>query len=338
MATRGFVGNRRRLLREWPLSASHAMSVPHCASCDDSCSENRAPEKPTSIGDRLRGHRLALDRSQRTETSSSLSIRTRDNRALEGQVDSRTDQHQLWIRQQSEHIVLITPVRWDAIASAALDDAPIEIASLVEMASRLASAGPVAFLAQHEVIDPPQDVLLSAPQVHPHDPGARMTPTTRVTNIEIAARLVNFDRDVEVDGIEVAVVVLDTQGYPVPVRGSLSGNLIVERVNSHTGRARFENVQRWSQPVATADFVEGTAFYRLPFRTVRPEMDLALRSQGLLNVRLGVAGQGNYEGDRPGGHSTAQPGSRHAAVADRQPLLSRRTHGGIRPLLPGQLR
>ncbi len=233
------------------------------------------------------------------ETSSSLSIRTRDNRALEGQVDSRTDQHQLWIRQQSEHIVLITPVRWDAIASAALDDAPIEIASLVEMAPRLASAGPVAFLAQHEVIDPPQDVLPSAPQVHPHHPGARMTPATRVTNIEIAARLVNFDRDVEVDGIEVAVVVLDTQGYPVPVRGSLSGNLIVERVNSHTGRARFENVQRWSQPVATADFVEGTAFYRLPFRTVRPEMDLALRSQGLLNVRLGVAGQGNYEATVP---------------------------------------
>jgi hypothetical protein len=62
---------------------------------------------------------------------------------------------------------------------------------------------------------------------------------------------------------------------------------------------RYENLQTWSQPVAPIDFHDGVASYALRFRTVRPESDWRLHSDALVNVRLGVFGQGNFEASVP---------------------------------------
>jgi hypothetical protein len=229
-----------------------------------------------------------------------VSLRTTDNRTLRGEVDARTDQHQLWIRRQTEQIVLATPVGWTSIASAQLDGVPIDVAELARMANQLASPAPTAFLAQQTLAPPESLEVLPPPSVdYPAAPSHSRTAPSRVASVEIEAWLVNFDRDVEPDGLEVAVAAVDTHGRHVAVRGDLTARLIVERNDFRTGRARVDDVQRWSQPIAAGDFVDGVAFYRLPFRTVRPEWDLELRSQGLLHVRLGVTGQGNYEASVP---------------------------------------
>ncbi|MDC0935822.1 hypothetical protein OAS39_06015 [Pirellulales bacterium] len=229
-----------------------------------------------------------------------LTVRTVNDRTLVGEIDTRTDGRQLWIRRQSEHIVLATPVEWSSITSAHLNGAPIEVPALAEAASQLASPGPVAFLAEKIVGDEHRSELATASWNAELNGPRDWRPTRRrIGNIEIDAYLVNLDRDVEPDGVEVVVAAIDVHGHSAAVRGSLSARLTVERSDYHTGRTQFETAQRWTRPVAVVDFVDGAASYRLPFRTVRPERDLELQSLGLLNVRLGVAGQGNFEASVP---------------------------------------
>ena len=122
---------------------------------------------------------------------------------------------------------------------------------------------------------------------------------TRIAALEIEAVLVNLDRDVEPDGFELVIAAIDVHGRAVPVRGSITARLVGERDEEHSGRIRFEELQRWSQPVARADFLDGVASYALRFRTVRPEFDWELIPYALLNVRLGIYGEGNFEASVP---------------------------------------
>jgi hypothetical protein len=121
----------------------------------------------------------------------------------------------------------------------------------------------------------------------------------RITSVEVDAVLVNRDRDVEPDGLEIVVAAVDLYGNSVPVRGDIYARLWGERMWPNGSHDRFETLQRWNQPVALHDFRDGVARYYLPFRTVRPEFDVALHPDALLNVRLGVPGAGNFEASVP---------------------------------------
>ena len=229
--------------------------------------------------------------------SSQVAIRTIDQRHLTGVIDARTNARHLWIRHESSNTVLSVPVAWTSIASATLDGASVEVAGLAEVAKRQATVGGVDFFAKPAPIaatnqSPPPDA-----NYHGVAPPALHDP--QIVNIEIDACLVNLDRDVEPDGVEVAVAALNRYGETRPVRGSFVARLTVERGDFHTGRIQYETAQRWSQAVSRRDFHNGVAVYRLRFRTVRPEQDLELSSLGLLNVRFSVAGQGNFEASTP---------------------------------------
>jgi len=210
-----------------------------------------------------------------------IGIVTRSGKLLTGRLDSKTDDTWLWVRRESEQMVLTSSVAWDDVVEVRLDGKPIEIAALKAQREQLASELPFGFLAQ------------TAPAIHWAPPFQNKP--LRITNIEIEAAVVNLDRDVEPDGIELVVAVVDVHGRPVPVRGTLSVRLLGEHRDHHTGRVQIKNLQRWSQQVSPDDFVDGVARYTLPFRTVRPEFDLDLGPHALVNARLGAFGHGNYE-------------------------------------------
>ena len=216
-----------------------------------------------------------------------VEIRTSDGRVLTGAVDSRTTADTLWIRQESDSIILATPVSWAAIAAVTVEGKPMDVAQLSESSAQLVSETRFGFLAEYE------------PKVSIRKVDERLVPIGRVTNIEIEAVLVNLDRDVEPDGYEVAIAVVDEYGHEVPVEGSLYARLEGERNVHHTGRIRFEVFETWTQPVAPHDFVDGVAMYVLPFRAFAPEFDDELRPAAQLDVRLGVFGQGNYASTVP---------------------------------------
>ncbi len=227
-----------------------------------------------------------------SDLQASVNIQTSDGRTLEGEIDTRTDSDHLWLRHEENQIVLTTSIRWSAIASAAIDGRAIQPSALHQRAQELATSG-TKILSTNYVVAVP---LIANDSSRPPCPDGRCGD---VASVEIQAFLVNRDRDVEPDGLELRVVAVDFHGVPVPVKGNLYAQLWGERDSSEGSLIRFEDLQRWSKPVAQQDFAEGVASYFLPFRTVQLARNLGLRYEALLNVRLGVFGQGNFEASVP---------------------------------------
>jgi hypothetical protein len=233
------------------------------------------------------------------ELRAEVSVRTSDGNVLVGAVDVRTDNDQLWIRHEEDRIVLTTAVAWSSINSVSIDGQEVPLDVFIEDSASMATNGPDAFLAwsdEHEedlaggFADKWNGGWHSAPALPPQH---------EVSHVEIDAALVNRDRDVEPDGLELHVAAIDCNGLPLPVKGSLTARLWGERVGVNESHTRFEDFQRWSQPVAECDFRDGIAHYYLSFRTLRPGFDFSLASLAQLNVRLSVHGEGNFEASVP---------------------------------------
>ena len=208
---------------------------------------------------------------------------------LSGEIDRRSDAESLWVRRTEGNVILASAIAWTDIASVELDGQSVEVATLESDYAQYATAAPATFLTEFEPLE------LTREPIPLHGWNVRQ----RVTTIEIDASLANLDRTVDSDGLFVVLAVFDDHGDAVPVRGSLSARLIVERLDPHTGQVSFEEFQRWSAPVSVADFHEGIAELPLRFRRASPEFRWDLCTAALLNVRLGVAGQGNFEASVP---------------------------------------
>jgi hypothetical protein len=113
------------------------------------------------------------------------------------------------------------------------------------------------------------------------------------------ACLINLDRDVEPDGLRIAIAAIDADGRPVVVRGSLTARLFGERRPNDAPVVDFPELDRWSQRVVPADFVDGIAAYELRFRRTAPEWQFDLLPDAVLEVRLGAFGHGNYAAAAP---------------------------------------
>lgn len=227
-----------------------------------------------------------------------VTIQTRDGRVISGEVDAETDGKLLWIRQEKEQIQLTTSVRWNEIVAAFAGEAELPVDQLAEiLGAQATEAAPLRFVHQ---VSYQQPAVCENCGPQPQAGIGRLTPRSRVRSLDIEAYLVNMDRDVEPDGLELVVAAVDERGLPVPVSGSLSARLWGERIQPHGSLVRYEDLQRWSQRVRTEDFdADGLASYRLRFRTINPELDRGLHSDALINVRLSVSGQGNFEASVP---------------------------------------
>ncbi len=229
-----------------------------------------------------------------------VTVQTADGRVLTGEVDEQTDGRLLWLRQQQEQIVLTTSVAWSAITSATDDGAMLPLDQLPELLRAQAlGETPMGFVVQPIAYYAPcgdsgkcQEATFARPSHHDSQP-------VRIRSLSVEAYLVNLDHDAEPDGLELFVAARDEYGVPVPVKGSLSIRLWGERIRPHGSLVRHENLEQWTQPVVPIDFVEGVASYAFRFRTTRPEFDLGLHPETLVNVRLGVFGQGNYSASVP---------------------------------------
>ena len=230
-----------------------------------------------------------------------VAVETDDGRALSGTVDSRTDDYTLWIRREENAIVLRVPIAWDNLSTASVDGAAVDVAELRERRAELASAGTTQLIPEVEVGTAGAGAKPQALGGTSYWPvSGRMV---RVRNLEIVhAGLVNLDRDVAPDGLQVSIVAIGDDGAPVVVRGSLRAELHgARRALSRERRedVDFDELGRWSERVQAEDFVDGVASYCLPFRTTAPEWEFDLMPDAVLTVQLGASGHGNFSASVP---------------------------------------
>lgn len=228
------------------------------------------------------------------EEVATVEVQARDGRTLTGVVDDRTDGRRLWLRREEGGIILASSVAWDEIDAADLDGAPLPVDELADRAPRLATAEAAwyAEVAQHE--RPYHALVAPAPGRLSHG----RAPRVRSVQI-VAACLANFDRDVEPDGLQIALAALDEHGAPVAVRGNLTAQLVGERRPALAPHRTFGVLQRWSETVQPTDFIDGVAMFELPFRRTAPEWEFELTPDGLVNVTLGAYGEGNFAASAP---------------------------------------
>lgn len=246
---------------------------------------------------------------------------------MSGQTGTETDEGTFWLEIAQPGISIRRPIQWEAIVGARWRGKTLEVAELRERAVRYAAqfAQPHAAANSKELpTEPPVEVSaeeLPPPVAEqrnesPTPPPSTVPPSTvppstvppfvvrelpqRVASVAFDVRAANWDADVELDGLLLAVYPVDDFGQAVPARGTLQVDLIARqhRPFQTVPRSRgaiYNTIGRWTRQISLSDFQRGGPVVRLPYQAVHPEFDLSTANIGLVNVRLSVPGSGMFE-------------------------------------------
>ena len=229
-------------------------------------------------------------------------VTLQDGRTITGLLDDATDDSALWIRLSEQRIRLAVSFPWNEVAVIEVDGSEVTEDEILASPQEYLAAWPQFFLFEE------QEPLAAAYCEEP------VVDLRRATATSFGARLANWDRDVEPDGYEVAVRVLDEYGRPMAVRGTLSARLVGER-NGGPGTPTVPSVpmelERWSERLNFEQFAGGQAIFRLPFRKIFPERELDIQPGGILEIEVGAFGHGRMAA------SAAVPLRQFNAIRDR---------------------
>jgi len=224
-----------------------------------------------------------------------------DGRVLQGQIDDATDDSHLWLRRTENRLVLATSYAWKSVERIDVEGRSYDKKGILANVQKWVAPWPEQFLREgyEDHLQPPVN-----------QQAAQWVPS-RPVSVAFEAVLANWDADVEPDGYEIAVTMLDDLGQPVPVRGTLSAKLVGERIDRRQQPVPNVELERWSERVDLADFSGGPAIYRLPFRRTHPEIELDIAPGAILQVEVGAFGQGRFAA------STSVPVRPFSPVRDR---------------------
>jgi len=235
----------------------------------------------------------------------SVTVALLSGRQFTAEVDARTDGQQLWLRWTLGPNHVLRPVDWDRVVSVTTDEEVYsgrefhEAVKVVREAfPRVESPSQTAGLEESPWTGDRSGLLAisTAPAALPLNPaGAGQDCLPRVRALEIEVRAVNWDRDVEVDGLLLDLYPVDAFGYVIPVRGTVDIELIGEETRTPPSRDPFVRIARWTEQLSVHDFFGHGAQFRLPFQGVHPEFNPGWASKGLVHVRLSVPGEGVFE-------------------------------------------
>jgi len=216
-------------------------------------------------------------------------------RKLRAVLDSRTSEHQLWLRFGNTQTVVQRGFDWRSVIEVREGTRTIESSELVQLAK--AARQPDDASTQRRVV-----VRSSASPSDLPQPAVLRTPVhlTRVASVTFDATLANWDADVMTDGLYITVAALDPQGQPVSVRGTLTAELFsMKRVDQDEiphGRGRdLRRMERWSTQIDFQPDDVNSGLVRLPFQTPYPEFDIDWAPFGLVHIQLVVPGQGVFD-------------------------------------------
>jgi hypothetical protein len=231
----------------------------------------------------------------------SLTLRLVSGREFRGAPDGQSTDEVLVLRTTSGGLTLRRPIRWSAIVSATLNDRAVTTDEL----RALAKDAP-AFVPPDPQPPTPDPQLPQQPVASGQEPvaAAQFFPVTTIT---FDPRFVNWDSDVETDGLVVDLFPQDGEGYLTPVSGSVEVEFFApqRRVFHHaplSGGDTLERVERWTVQINPADFTTNGVRLRLPFGVVHPEFDSDWFASpyGLVHVRLIAPGHGTFDSSQDG--------------------------------------
>jgi hypothetical protein len=227
-----------------------------------------------------------------------ITVHLASGRTFTAALDARTNSTELWLRSDADGVEVLRPIRWDHVASAEVAGRTLSGATLhglVDEIRRTIPAQPVRAAMKNDI------VLAGSPDARrlQDNRNARaseqLAETPRVASLTIEAAVGRWDENVDPDGLVVHVYPLDASGAIVPVRGTLTADLKLERRNINFLHEPFRDAGYWSEVVHPSDFGPRGAVYKLRFQSVHPEFEDQVRAPGMVHACLAVPGQGTFE-------------------------------------------
>ena len=232
----------------------------------------------------------------RTTLAKSVTVHVQSGRSFIGDVDPKSDQETLWMRFESAgRIKVLRPIKWSRVRGIETDNGPVDIDQF--RASVADRAAPSTLVPDWPSTPCVASFDATSPTATAQAKRA-LGFTSRPVAIVASARLGQWDKDVQPDGIEVVVTALDDRGDPVEVSGTVSLEFIVpqavdrEQAPRQHG-SRLTTVARSSHVVTSRDYRGAGAVLRMNFRQNRP-FDRSYFTHGILHVRMTIPGHGVF--------------------------------------------
>ena len=229
-------------------------------------------------------------------------VRLGDGRTLTGEVDADTAKDLLWLHMTAPSIAISSSIPWSQIIAVHYGGRELSAADFRPLAEKLKSKFPCDFLSSET---PQEGGVSKATDTGSHSQHGlcsafeaaayRPSQNQKVCSLRIEATLARWDQYVDATGVEVRIFPLAQDGSIVPVDATLDVRLIGMRLGGPSTREVFPELGSWGEMVHGSDYGTWGAVYRFRFQNVHPEFDFNFTDSGLVNVKLGVSGQGIFE-------------------------------------------
>lgn len=224
-----------------------------------------------------------------TGAAEPVTVELLSGRTFTGRIDARTDDQRLWLRFDEGAASIVRPIAWQRVIAVEYGPERFDAERARQLVKELATAAP----DRPRPSDSPEGASPRVPVVAsdaypPHASGT-------IGSLQVDAYVADWGPGVEVDGLVVHVYPLSTRGELLPVRGTLTFELIGVRPRTSSPVDRYPVVGRWTRTLHPGDVGPDGAVYRLEFQAVHPEFTENLRAHGLLRARLAAPGHGTFE-------------------------------------------
>ncbi|QDU93573.1 hypothetical protein [Lignipirellula cremea] len=230
------------------------------------------------------------------KAATQIIVETQSGRSFAGSVDARTNLQSLWLRSQGPSTTVLRPIQWGRILAVATADRRYTAEEFRQAAEQIDMAG------QEEEASPaaaPTSTVSSSMTIAERVQMG-LAQERAVQNVEFDARIANWDRDAEIDGLEIRLAVYDARGKRLQITGVAEVELLGIPPQRLTRRAPYADeglvrLGRWSQPTTPGDFDEGDAIFRLENQGGAWSDQPSLSRFGVVTLRFIVPGQGVLE-------------------------------------------
>ena len=234
---------------------------------------------------------FAIATESSVEAAEEVTVRLNDGKKMVAELHPRTNTEHLWLKFGDEGTVILRSITWQRIDVATIEDSEVSAVELQQLASQ-----------QGAQVDSSQTRFIPTLNSASHAEQARelLAFARRVNAVDFDARLANWDRDVEFDGIVIRLFPLDANGQATFVRGTLYAELVAGRRTDFNDAPSSRGLvprqlAKWTVQVTQSQITDDGAIVKLPFQASHPEFDTKWAAHGLVHVRFVVPGHGVFE-------------------------------------------
>ena len=218
-----------------------------------------------------------------------LLVRLASGRTFIAAIDSRSNSQTLWLRFGDANALILRPISWQAIRGAEFRGQAVPLADLPRLVETEKTSQPEPTVAPGPAPQPAREAEVPRPN-------AAKSPAT----MRCEASLANWNMNNAADGLVVTISPLTADNELAVAQGTLQVEFYVPQQRDYNAASQsrgmtMERVERWTRAVCASSYTDQGATFRLPFHSLRPQLDTEYGRQGVVHITFSAPGAGIME-------------------------------------------